>query len=320
MTAGTELMSTLTIAKKPCPLIVWRTWSRIWLAFSAEYRADSVRWRLNDFDSRMPDTLSVSWVIEVSSDSDCCVSLAIRARTWPTRRWTMTSTGVITSEMIVRRQSIRTIATIEAITVTAFPRMLVTVLVSTPETPPTSFCSLDWITPVLVRVKNASSMFCRWSNMRTRRSPATRLPTLDVSQVCTTCVPAASTYNTIMRPTSRPSRLRSTSPEGGNRASSKTRWITRGGITPSPAPTTTSSAVIATRRRYGRNSATIRFPRSGTRGAAAFAFRCADSSIGRIPRPPPIGRPILIRLAYGARTLGEFSREREYITPISSLN
>jgi hypothetical protein len=63
--------------------------------------------------------------------------------------------------MIVSRQSMRTIATSAEITVTVLPRMLVTVLVSTPETPPTSFCSRDWMTPVLVRVKKPSSMACR---------------------------------------------------------------------------------------------------------------------------------------------------------------
>ena len=70
--------------------------------------------------------------------------------------------------------------------------MLVTVLVSTPDTPPTSFCRRDWMTPVLVRVKKASSIDCRCSNSRTRRSPVTLLPTVAVSQVCTTPSPAES--------------------------------------------------------------------------------------------------------------------------------
>jgi hypothetical protein len=63
--------------------------------------------------------------------------------------------------MRVSRQSMRTIATRAEMTVTVLPRMLVTVLVSTPETPPTSFCSRDWMTPVFVRVKKPSSMACR---------------------------------------------------------------------------------------------------------------------------------------------------------------
>ena len=55
------------------------------------------------------------------------------------------------------------IATSDAMTVTTLPRMLVTVFVSTPETPPTSFCRRDWMTPVLVRVKKPSSIACRCS-------------------------------------------------------------------------------------------------------------------------------------------------------------
>ncbi len=70
----------------------------------------------------------------------------------------MIRNGISTTAMRVRRQSIRIIATSDAITVTTLPRMLVTVFVSTPETPPTSFCSRDWMTPVLVRVKKPSSI------------------------------------------------------------------------------------------------------------------------------------------------------------------
>ncbi len=63
--------------------------------------------------------------------------------------------------MRVSRQSMRIIATSADTTVTALPRMLVTVFVSTPETPPTSFWRRDWMTPVFVRVKNPSSIACR---------------------------------------------------------------------------------------------------------------------------------------------------------------
>ena len=161
MTAGTLAISTCTTAKKPWPLIARRTCRRTWLRFSAPYLADSERWRLNDFDNRMPETLRVSCVIVVSSESDSCVSPAMRARTCPTRRWITTRTGMRTTAMSVSRQSMSTIATPEATTVTTLPRMLVTVLVKTPATAPTSFCSRDWITPVLVRVKKPSSIAWR---------------------------------------------------------------------------------------------------------------------------------------------------------------
>ena len=52
------------------------------------------------------------------------------------------------------------------------------VLLSTPATPPTSFCSRDWMMPVLVLVKNPSSIACRCENSRMRSAPITLLPTL----------------------------------------------------------------------------------------------------------------------------------------------
>ncbi len=97
-------------------------------------------------------------MIEVSSESDSWVCAAIRARTCPTRRWMNTRMGIRTTAISVNRQSIRIIATSAEITVTTLPRMLVTVLVSTPETAPTSLCSRDWITPVFVLVKKPSSI------------------------------------------------------------------------------------------------------------------------------------------------------------------
>ncbi len=125
-------------------------------------------------------------MIAVSSLSDSWVFVAIRALTWPTRRWAITSSGMRMSATIVSCQDSSSIAMNAAMTVTVLPRTLDTVFVSTPETPPTSFCSLDWMMPVFVRVKNASSIRCRWSNRVTRSEPMTLLPTVDVSQVCHT--------------------------------------------------------------------------------------------------------------------------------------
>ena len=121
--------------------------------------------------------------------------------------------------MSVRRQSMMIMATRAEITVTVLPRMLVTVFVSTPDTPPTSFCSRDWMTPVLVRVKNPSSIACRWSNSRTRRSPVTALPTVEVSQVWATPSTAERRNSPIIAPTSRHSSATSTpEPSAGKSA------------------------------------------------------------------------------------------------------
>ena len=238
-------MMTCTTAKKPWPLIARLTWSVIWLAFSRWYLADSVRCLLNAFDSRIPETLRVSCVIVVSSDSDSCVCAAIFARTCPTLRWMNTRIGISTTAISVSRQSIRIIATSAEATVTALPRMLEMVLVSTPATAPTSFCSRDWITPVLVRVKNASSIAWRCSNSLTRRSPVTRLPTVEVSQVCVMPNPDDSRYSAIMAATSRTSSPRSGPPSTGNSASSNTRCTISGGTTAIAALTTTISPVTA---------------------------------------------------------------------------
>ena len=75
------------------------------------------------------------------------------------------------------------IATNAAMTVTVLPMTLDTVLLSTPATPPTSFCRRDWMMPVLVRVKKPSSIDCRCENRRTRRAAITLLPTVAVSAV-----------------------------------------------------------------------------------------------------------------------------------------
>ena len=109
----------------------------------------------------MPETLRASCVIADSSDSDSCVFVAIRARRWPTRRCTTTRKGSSTSAMIVSCQLSSSIATNAASTVTVLPTTLETVFESTFETPPTSFASRDWITPVRVRVKKPSSICCR---------------------------------------------------------------------------------------------------------------------------------------------------------------
>jgi hypothetical protein len=201
-----------------------------------------------------------------------------------------------TTAIRVSRQSMRIMATSDAMTVTTLPRMLVTVFVSTPETPPTSFCSRDWITPVFVRVKNPSSIACRCSKSRTRRSPVTLLPTVDVSQVCATPSTAERRKRPIMPPTSHPSSDScGPPPSTGKSASSKMRCTSRGGMTAMPAPTTTRTPVTAMRQRYGRNSAITRPPSPLMRGASAFMRRCAASSTPRKPPPrPPIPPPMLM--------------------------
>jgi hypothetical protein len=145
------------------------------------------------FASRMPDTDRVSCVIAVMSLSDSWVLVAIFARTRPTRRWAITRIGMRMTATMVSCQDSTSMLTKAAATVTVLPRTLATVFVSTLETPPTSFCRRDWMIPVFVRVKKASSIFWRCPNSRTRSAPITRLPTVAVRKVCQTPSPAEET-------------------------------------------------------------------------------------------------------------------------------
>ena len=115
----------------------------------------------NVFDSRMPDTLRVSSVVAVSSASDFWVSVATSRRTLPTRNVRYRKNGISPSESKASRQSSRNIAMIVLI---AMARLLVielAVSVTTDCTPPTSFASRLWISPVLVSVKKRSGMLWR---------------------------------------------------------------------------------------------------------------------------------------------------------------
>ena len=128
----------------------------------------------------MPETDSASCVIADSSDSDSCVAVAICARRWPTLRCTTASSGSSTIAIRASCQLSRNIATNAAMTVTVLPTTDETVLERTFATPPTSFASRDWITPVRVRVKNPSSISCSRENSRSRREAVTPLPMVAV--------------------------------------------------------------------------------------------------------------------------------------------
>ena len=83
-------------------------------------------------------------------------------RRWlPTRRASSTKNGSSASENSARRQSSRNIATTLAITVVTLPTIEAAVDVTTLCTPPMSLAIRDWISPVRVRVKNASESRCR---------------------------------------------------------------------------------------------------------------------------------------------------------------
>ena len=111
----------------------------------------------------MPEMLSDSCVMAVMRESDSWVLVAMRARIWPMRCCTKAIRGMKMRATRVSCQLRMAIEMSEATTVTELPTTLLTVLVSAFETPPTSFCNRDWMTPVLVRVKKETSIVCsRW--------------------------------------------------------------------------------------------------------------------------------------------------------------
>ena len=283
--AGMMARNICTVAKNHCPLICKRTWRPTWVSFSALYRPVSAFCWLKLLASRMPETDSVSWVIAVMSLSDSCVFVAMRARTWPTWRCAITRIGMRITATSVSCHESRSMEMKAATTVTVLPSTLDTVFVSTPATPPTSFCSRDWIAPVLVLVKNASSIRWRCSNRRMRSAPMTLFPTVAVSQVCQTPSPALTMKITTIRPTTSASSGTSGPCPGGKSPWSKATFVSSGGSTVSPAPTTTSTTVRRRALLCGAKRSPIRRSRSGTLGAVSFSLRCADAS------PPPIMRP-----------------------------
>ena len=162
----------------------------------------------------MPETLSASSVMAVISESDSCVA-ASRCRRLPTCSWIQTNNGITIRVSRVSCQDRMTIEMNAAVTVTLFCRIEVAVSVSTVRTPATSLASRDWIAPVLVAVKNASSIFCRCANRSLRRSAIAELPIVEVSQFWVMPIRAVTTGIAHIPATSQPSRWRSTPPPPG---------------------------------------------------------------------------------------------------------
>ena len=164
-------------AKNDRPIIVWRIWRPVSRSFSPWNRSISWRWRPNAFDSRMPDTESVSSVMDVRSASDCCVTVATFCLAFPTLYVSHMKNGTMKRDRTVSCHDRRSMAITVLVMTTTFDRMDEAVSVTTVCTPPTSFASRDWISPVRVAVKNRSGMNWRWRYSAFRKSCMTRSPT-----------------------------------------------------------------------------------------------------------------------------------------------
>ncbi len=152
-----------TSAKNDRPIIVWRSRKPVSRSFSLRNRPISNRCRPKAFDSRIPLTLSVSSVIVVMSARVRCVFVATSRRAFPTFTVSHRNSGISSSDRIVSGIEIRIIAMIVLMIVTTFESTVDAVSVTTDCTPPTSFASLDWISPVRVVVKNRSGIPWRCS-------------------------------------------------------------------------------------------------------------------------------------------------------------
>ena len=149
------------IMKNQRPTIACRIWSAASrLLISRNLAIELACWP-NVFDSRMPDTLSVSSVVAVSSASDFCVSVETSRRTLPTRNVRYRKNGISPSDSSASCQFSRNIAIIVLMAIARLLVIELAVSVTTDCTPPTSFASRLWISPVLVSVKNRSGMLCR---------------------------------------------------------------------------------------------------------------------------------------------------------------
>ena len=137
-----------------------------------------------------------------------------------------------------------TIETNAAVTVTVFRRIDVAVSVSTVRTPATSLARRDWIAPVLVAVKNASSIFCRCANRSPLRSAIAELPIVDVSQFWPIPITAVMSGIRHMKPNSHHNRPMSVRLCGGKSALSKTALVRNGTIEVRVADTTTAAATM----------------------------------------------------------------------------
>ena len=91
-------------------------------SFSSRYRSISCRCRPNDFDSRIPLTLSVSSVIAVRSARVFCVLLATSRRARPTLTVSQMKIGVMQSDITVSCHDRRSIAISVLAMITTFDR------------------------------------------------------------------------------------------------------------------------------------------------------------------------------------------------------
>src|SRR3954453_5836631 len=214
--------------------------------------------------SRMPETDRDSCTMLDMSASDSCVDLAMRLRSFPTRRVRNANSGIKANANSASCQLSSSMPTIVATTVVTLDAIDVAVFVTTFCTPPMSFEMRDCTSPVRVLVKKASDSRCRCRKTAARRSCMTRWPTWFERSVCTTPSAPVTTAMTIIPPALNDSALTSLLP-----IASSARFSRNAGMTPRAAVSTISTSTPVSRSLYGTNSRAMR---------RRFERRCAGSA------------------------------------------
>ena len=145
--------------------------------FSSWNRPISWRWRPNDFDSRMPLTLSVSSVMEVMSAMVFCVLDETSRRARPTLTVSHRNNGINASDKRVSCTDRINIAINVLMMMTTFGQDVGGVSVTTFWTPPRRWPAATGSRRCASSVKNRRGMNCRWAYRELRRSCITRRPT-----------------------------------------------------------------------------------------------------------------------------------------------
>src|ERR687892_220528 len=212
------------VAKKERPIICWRIWRPASRSFSRRNRSVSCRCLPNAFDSRMPETDSVSSVIADRSAMLLWVTAATSRRARPTRWVSQKKNGSVPRDSSVSCHESSSIATTVLITMTRLDSTPEAVSVTTDCTPPTSLERRDWISPVRVEVKNSSVIrgppgTNRASSNATLISSGLITPNPDVTRMSNPTPTTRRRYGRKM-PTTRPSDARVT----GRRSASGSKW------------------------------------------------------------------------------------------------
>ena len=163
--------------KKTRKTIACLIWASVRPSFSPANFACAREARPLVFASRTPDTDSVSCIVEFRSASRVWTSLRMPCPHSPTHLPIHANTGRTPTDNKVSRQSMMIMATSVETTMVALDSTVAAVSDSTDCTPPTSFASRDWISPVRVSAKNRRAIPCKCLYNWFRRSRMMRCPT-----------------------------------------------------------------------------------------------------------------------------------------------